>query len=350
MSDPPHPAASDAANTSHARTPSHTSVLSAASSRSSGPSNTQGNLHAPQTPSRLRHSHAPGSSPTPESELHQYHTFASSPPQADSPTQVSSLRSSSPPIDFEADGIYPRTPNGPNTAESLEQTRAHGHIIEDHSLGPDSSTALLENYNRKRADCGQSLCSHGTFSPSAGSFAGQDSGSYGGRYRDEEEHNGERGDTAHRVLGDAITDGLLGGRMSRPKTGRLESFMSWRGSGNHGNGISTTRWLAEAHGIKGKRRMYLTYYIPFFNCESITPVDTRRRGRLIQHRDKPVSPRLLKRRLDRSHYYGILLYPHVAFLRLKSRSPSSYKWPLFFRLQSPDICLPRHVSSNGCWS
>ena len=316
MSDFHPPVASEAADTSHARTPSRTSVLSAASSRSSGPSNTQGNLHAPQTPSRLRHSHAPGSSPTPESELHQYHTFSSSPPQADSPTQVSSLRSSSPPVDFEADGIHPQAPNGTNPAESLEQTRVHGHIIEERSLGADPSTALLENYNRKRANCGQSPCSHGTFSPTAGSFVGQDSGSYGGRYRDEEEHNGERGDMAHRTFGDAITDGLLGGRMSRPKMGRLESFVNWRGGGNRGNGISTTRWLAEAHGIRGQRRMYLTYYIPFFNCESKTPVGTRRKGRLIQRRDKPVSPCFLKRRLDRSHYHGILLYPHVAFLRL----------------------------------
>ncbi|KAI4149374.1 MAG: hypothetical protein LQ340_004673 [Diploschistes diacapsis] len=255
------PEGSKAANKPHSRNSSRNSAVSTSSTPV--PSTPQGPSHAPQTPSRLRQSHAPGSSPTTATNIHHYTSLSSSPPQGYSPIQDSPLRSSSHPVDFEPDGIHPQLRNGGDTAEDHEATRVHGQIVEEHPhTAADASTRLLENYNHKDPDCGHSMCSHGTFSPRAESFAGRDSGEYEGRYRDQDEDSGERGNTRQPLLG----DGLFGGRNTRPKMGRLESWMGWRSYGN-GKPMSTTRWLTEAHGIKGKRRMYISYYIPFLNCE-----------------------------------------------------------------------------------
>ena len=249
----------------HSRNSSHNSLHSI-SSRSSGPSSSHPIPHAPQTPSRLRQAHAPGSSPTPspETHFHQYAGLASSPPQPNSPIHDRPLRSSSPPIDFESDGIHIQLPNSSGATETLEPTQQRGQMLEEEELSAaDETTRLLENYRRKSRDCGDSQCSHGTFSPRAASF---------------HERNGEdvrdsyqNGETEDGRTGGKIGDDLLGVRSSkngRPKIGRLESWVSWRG-GDAPKGVSTTRALAETHGIKGRRMMYIAYYIPFLNCESL---------------------------------------------------------------------------------
>lgn len=107
---------------------------------------------------------------------------------------------------------------------------------------------------------------------------------------------GERKDIAHRVLGDGLAEGLLGDgvhsddpndseRRRRRNTKNFEDPL--KGSAPLGGGdgveeaergarqghsltaastaISTTQWLARRHGVKGQRKMYLAYYIPFFN-------------------------------------------------------------------------------------
>ena len=256
-----------AGNSPHSRASSRNSVLSN-SSQTSATSTPQNHSHAPQTPSRLRQSHAPGSSPSAEPHIHQYTSLSSSPPPGNSPVRDSPLRSSSPPLDIESNGIHPDLPNDSGNAESLEQTRVRGHIVEDHSrTAADENARLLENYHKKHANCGGSPCSHGTFSPRAESLQERDDGSFGGRYQGEDEQDGERGDTAHRLFGDAVADGLLGGRSTGPKIRRWDTWIGRRNTTN-GKGVSTTRWLAETYGIKGKRRMYISYYIPFLNCES----------------------------------------------------------------------------------
>lgn len=266
MSNSRRPETPDPANHSHSRASSGNSFLSA-SSQSSSNSVPQAHAHAPQTPSRLRQSHAPGPSPSPETHPHQYTSLSSSPPLGDSPVRESSLRSPSSLIDLDSSGFHPQLSNAADATEDLAATRVEGHIAEEHSrTAADANTRLLENYNRKEPDCGNSVCSHGTFSPRAASFAREEGGDIEDRYRDEEEDQERRNDGERHFPGDATNDGYIRVRPSRPKWGRLDSFVSWKGIGN-GKQKSATRWLAEAHGIKGKRRMYLSYYIPFFNCE-----------------------------------------------------------------------------------
>jgi len=111
-------------------------------------------------------------------------------------------------------------------------------------------------------ECNQD-CDHGSFSPRPqmapgyGSFADasytgkvEGNAGYGGIYPEGEDEPADdhhesllaRGETyVESLLGDAITDGLLG----RPK--------------RHG----TTHWLASTSGLKHERMMYVQYYFPF---------------------------------------------------------------------------------------
>ena len=79
----------------------------------------------------------------------------------------------------------------------------------------------------------------------------------------------ERRDLKHRILGDMLAEGVLG---DDGGSGGGQS----QGDGKDGkthpatldgvtDAISTTQWLARRHGVKGRRKMYLAYYIPFFN-------------------------------------------------------------------------------------
>lgn len=65
---------------------------------------------------------------------------------------------------------------------------------------------------------------------------------FGGRYPGGIDSAGESADATHALLGDTFADGVLGG-----------------GSGQK---MNTTRYLAERHGVKHRRMMYLAYYIP----------------------------------------------------------------------------------------
>ena len=260
MSNPHRTEGSEPGNTSHSR-------ASSTSTRSSLAPTAQGHPHAPQTPSRLRQAHAPGSSPAAEPPIHQYTSLSSSPPPGNSPIQDSPLRSSSPPLGFDSRGIYPELQSGGGPAEDLEATRVHGQVVADHSrTAADESTRLLENYNHMHAGCGGSTCSHGTFSPQAQSFQEREGSVLEGRYAGEEEPNGYSSDAARRRLGNDTTERFLNVRQTRPKLDRWESWMSWRGTTNS-KGMSTTKWLTETYGIRGKRKMYLSYYIPFLNCK-----------------------------------------------------------------------------------
>lgn len=97
-------------------------------------------------------------------------------------------------------------------------------------------------------ESGNGECEHGLLSPRASSVhhAWEDStergsGSFGGKF------NSRGGDLTHEVLGDAVTDGLFGGR--RGQIGDDDE---------HGTKhTSTTEWLATTHNIKGRKRMYV---------------------------------------------------------------------------------------------
>ncbi|KAI9831789.1 MAG: hypothetical protein M1819_004686 [Sarea resinae] len=106
--------------------------------------------------------------------------------------------------------------------------------------------------------------SYGSFSTSTGElrdgFGGRYGGGGGGRGEGDSRGVGSgsasaSGTAANEVLGDAIADGVLGGRLGNGD-----------GAGEEGGKqMSTTSWLANKHGVRNKRLMYLSYYFPFYN-------------------------------------------------------------------------------------
>ena len=88
--------------------------------------------------------------------------------------------------------------------------------------------------------------------------------SYGGRYGGEQ-------DLRHGVLGDAVADGVLGDGTGDDLGGQGNGADEEDdGDGKQKlkgivSGMSTTQWLARKHGVKGRRTMYLAYYLPFLN-------------------------------------------------------------------------------------
>ncbi|KIW87259.1 uncharacterized protein Z519_12162 [Cladophialophora bantiana CBS 173.52] len=101
--------------------------------------------------------------------------------------------------------------------------------------------ALLGNYHHSRI-CGLRDCNHGTFSPRAPSIDSDGSAnlSFGGRYAGEIAEDGNSQDQVRGILGEVVSDTLAPSKS-----------------------LSTTRWLAERHGIKSHRFMYFSYYFPF---------------------------------------------------------------------------------------
>ncbi|RDI82730.1 hypothetical protein Vi05172_g7282 [Venturia inaequalis] len=57
--------------------------------------------------------------------------------------------------------------------------------------------------------------------------------------------DGEDVDPTQSLLGDAIADGVM--------------------EGGHGSKMSSTEWLARKHGVRSRRMMYVSYYVPFLN-------------------------------------------------------------------------------------
>lgn len=140
-------------------------------------------------------------------------------------------------VDLPGDGTRPAT-DATSIHSNHETAGPHGGIIEI-DLEPTVRTRLLKHNGEP---------SYGDTRPGLdrdyGSFAGsihsdQSFGTFPGI------HETAEGDAAHTLLGDAIADGVTGK--------------------SNAQGKSTTWWLAERHGIKDKRMMYLRYYIPLLN-------------------------------------------------------------------------------------
>ncbi|KAH7385302.1 sulfate transporter family-domain-containing protein [Phaeosphaeria sp. MPI-PUGE-AT-0046c] len=195
--------------------------------------------HAPATPSQLRQAHVPSDrSSSPEELMHPQRSY-------DGPRPSSSGRSYD--IDISEHGMRPATDDSSAHAvhESISPRQAP---IADVDYEPTARSRLL---NQQNLDEG---LGYGTGSqrPGAhrnyGSFAGSihSDNSFGGAFPIQ--HDGieeDAPDATHALLGDAVAEGVL----------------------NTGNGQkkSTTRWLAERHGVKNQRMMYLQYYIPILN-------------------------------------------------------------------------------------
>ena len=160
-------------------------------------------------PSRLSQSHAANSDPTPES------TREGQDSSVDEPTT----------LHHSEDSTYSTLINA--------ATSARDRVVEGYfQLSAQSSCN----------NCESGDCEHGRLSPQICDHSSSErrSDSYGGKLD-------SRGDIMHSVLGDAVTDGLIGESLGR---------------GDHGengetNKMSTTEWLARRHGITRTRVMYV---------------------------------------------------------------------------------------------
>ncbi|KAF1940019.1 hypothetical protein EJ02DRAFT_380582 [Clathrospora elynae] len=193
--------------------------------------------HAPATPSQLRQAHAASDrSSSPEEAMYRprrYYDDEPQPPGSDAPHD----------LEFSTDGIQPTT-GTPSIHSAHENVGPPGAIIEI-DLEPTAHTRLLQHQD-------WDAFNHGAHRPTAhrnyGSFAGSINSeqSFAGAFPGAREQAGEDApDATHALLGDAFADSVTA-KTNGPK-------------------MSTTWWLAERHGIKDKRMMYLRYYIPVLN-------------------------------------------------------------------------------------
>ena len=184
--------------------------------------------HAPQTPSKLRQSFAPGS-PSPE-QLTGSHgrqrNGTPSPPES--------------PIGFEDDGIYPATYNVGVAVESLSQTPARGVIVEEHDhTAASENTRLLKDYD------------HAHYSAEIRSSPAS---STNGTLQREGSVTSDSGRHASSVL-----------TRLRPMLGRFESWMSTSEGYTHDNDSN----VKTGGNDRAPRpwRAYLPYYVPILKCE-----------------------------------------------------------------------------------
>lgn len=152
--------------------------------------------------------------------------------------------------------------SAPTTQQSSEESTASTLV----TAAASARERVVSSYHRLCGHAGcngdEAECEHGILSPRAssaphdwGDSTDRRSGSQGGRL------DSRGGDLLHGVLGDAITDGLLGKGASNG------------GKNNDEQGIkhtSTTEWLAQRHNVRGKRRMYVQFTedFLFFHLEN----------------------------------------------------------------------------------
>ncbi|KAI8941816.1 hypothetical protein NX059_003016 [Plenodomus lindquistii] len=216
----PGPPRSPSGTGDSAGQPSHSRDSSSASAR---------HAHAPANPSQLRQAHAPSDrSSSPEDTMH---------PQAHGYYDQDSLgpSSSSPqPSDLVVSG-------GADDASvhSAHDTAGPAAGIVEIDLEPTVRTRLLKQNGQDVGHMRPAMDrNYGSFAGSVHSVQ-----SFGGTFPGIQET--ADGEAHHALLGDAGAEGA-----------------STKG---YGHGKSTTWWLAELHGIKDKRMMYLRYYIPLLN-------------------------------------------------------------------------------------
>ena len=200
--------------------------------------------HAPATPSQLRQAHVPSDkSSSPEETMHRQRrqSYYQDEGQQDASNAAPYN------IDISAAGIQPGgtdTPASAHSTHDLAEAPQHDGIVEVDISEPNVRSRLLDAATRDE------WASRPGAHRSYGSFAGSvhSDHSFGGAFPGisrAADGDGEAPDAAHALLGDAFADGLMNTK-DRQK-------------------MSTTRWLAERHGIKSQRMMYLQYYVPVLN-------------------------------------------------------------------------------------
>ncbi|KAF2127842.1 hypothetical protein P153DRAFT_398404 [Dothidotthia symphoricarpi CBS 119687] len=204
----------------------------ASHSRDSSNASTR-HAHAPATPSQLRQTYVPSErSSSPEETMH---------PRPYYDDDFDTLASMTARQDFEPASDNTSPANGTNAEYSPHNTATSPGPILEIDLEPTVRSRLLNNPNWDAGEDAPRL------QRSYGSFAGTVNTEYSfdGHPGITETAEGHSPDATHALLGDAFADGVMGGG-SGPKR-------------------STTKLLADLHGIKNKRMMYLQYYIPVLN-------------------------------------------------------------------------------------
>ena len=219
-------------------------------SRGSSVTSTGRRDHTPLNPSALRQSHVP-------SEAAGSHSTTPADDDAADEDDGNEAGTGDAGPKIIDEGILPSAEaSTPAQPQIVEQ---HAEIPVSHPEDAELRTRLMSPDNWDIASgCGSENCQHGTLSPrpmspvggsirSYGSFMPQQfsENGYAGRYPPAERRYSEGSEAAHPLLGDAIADGVLGGRTS--------------------DRTSTTHLLAKRNGFRSERKMYLLYYIPFFN-------------------------------------------------------------------------------------
>ncbi|KAF2789898.1 high affinity sulfate transporter 1 [Melanomma pulvis-pyrius CBS 109.77] len=213
-------------------------------SRKSSTASARHIAYAPANPSQLRNTFVPSEgSASPDEAMHRR-------PFDDEEPHASSSAEQPHDFDFSADGIQP-VPDHASAHSNEEIAPNHPDAILELDLEHTAHTRLLNHQNWDAASgCGSENCNHGAMSPRPfehrgyGSFASD--GGFGGRYPGGLVSGpDESADPTQALLGDTFVDGVMGG--------------------SNGPKMSTTRYLANLHGIKNQRLMYLAYYIPIIN-------------------------------------------------------------------------------------
>ena len=205
-------------------------------SRKSSSASARLHEHAPAVPSQLREVYVPSeTSNSPEDTMHP-HWRRDDEPEASSSTHHHDL-------EFSTDGIQPAPDHA--SVHSNEENASPEHLggILEIDLEPTVRSRLLNQQNWDAGSgCGSENCNHGTMSPrpwSARSYGTMSSGTsragFGGRYPGGMGPTGESADATHALLGDTFADGVMGGGNGQKK--------------------STTKYLAERHGIRNQRLM-----------------------------------------------------------------------------------------------
>ena len=191
-----------------------------------------------------------------------------------------------------------------------------GRIIEPSQQElPDARTSLLESYHQTRV-CGRRNCNHGTFSPTASSQRSSidSTNDMGGRYPGGvDDNNSGSKSRLHRVMGDAVADAFF----TRTREGST---------------MSTTKFLANKHGITNHRYMYISYYFPFVKW-------------IQQYRWRFLKGDLIAA-LTMASFYIPMSLSYAANL---GHVPPNQR-PILVRLQSSHVRISWYVSPNGSWT
>ncbi|KAK2741148.1 hypothetical protein FQN57_005750 [Myotisia sp. PD_48] len=112
----------------------------------------------------------------------------------------------------------------------------------------NARTRLLESYSSTSAVCGSRSCSHGTFSPGPSSSQSREHSTNRTARDIENTRRGINGGSQSPTRRYQECDGILSAPLDAADAGR-----------------SATKQLADIHGVKNRKIMYLAYYVPFFN-------------------------------------------------------------------------------------